>query len=75
MNVDMGKRIYKIVACKNCGHLQITFAEHSCKCFRCNANIDIDSSAVIFRTNNPSKAREKLLILKSTKPAEFKKLK
>ncbi len=71
----MRKRIYKIVVCKNCGHLQITFAEHSCKCFRCSVNIDIDSSTVIFRTDNPSKAREKLLNLKSTKPVGFKKLK
>ncbi len=70
----MKKRIYKVVVCSNCGHIQITYAKASYRCFRCEKIITIDNDTVILETSNPSKAREKLLSIRSTKQIEFKKL-
>lgn len=72
--MDMVKKVYKVVVCKGCGHLQITFAESNSRCFRCNRDIEIDGSTVLFKTLDPSEARKKLLTFKSAKQIQFKKL-
>ena len=71
----MKKRIYKVVVCRNCGHIQITYAKASYRCFKCGNTVTIDSDTVILKTSDSLKAREKLLSLKSVKQTEFKKLK
>ncbi|MEM3495207.1 MAG: hypothetical protein QXW31_05680 [Nitrososphaerota archaeon] len=70
----MRKRVYKVVLCKNCGHIQITYAENSYQCFRCGTIMELESSKIIFRTLDLKKAKEKLIALKSIKQPEFKKL-
>lgn len=69
----MKKRIYKVVVCKNCGHVQITYAESIYRCFRCGKATDVESSTVIFKTLDLGKARERLINLKSIKQVEFKR--
>ncbi|MCL7401694.1 MAG: hypothetical protein LZ168_02775 [Thaumarchaeota archaeon] len=71
----MKKRIYKVVVCRNCGHIQITYAEASYRCFKCGKIVTIDSDIVMLKTFDPLKAREKLISLWSAKQIEFKKLK
>jgi DNA-directed RNA polymerase subunit RPC12/RpoP len=71
----MKKRIYKVVVCRNCGHVQITYAKASYRCFKCDKTVTIDSDTVILKTSDPLKAREKVLSLKSIKQIEFKRLK
>ncbi len=67
----MVSRRYKVVICKKCGHMQITYAEKCFQCFRCGELIKLDQSIILYETPNPSKAREKLVALKT----EIQKLK
>ncbi|MCS7126351.1 MAG: DUF1922 domain-containing protein [Aigarchaeota archaeon] len=63
----MEKHVYKIVVCNNCGHLQITSAKATYRCFRCGRIVKIDQDRILFKHKDPSKAREKLISLKSAK--------
>ncbi|MEN2974121.1 MAG: hypothetical protein ABDH32_00920 [Candidatus Caldarchaeales archaeon] len=66
------KRIYKVVVCKNCGHMQITSAKDTYRCFKCNQVVKIDIDNVLFKSIDPSKARERLISLKSPKDNDKK---
>ncbi|MCL7384720.1 MAG: hypothetical protein LZ172_08495 [Thaumarchaeota archaeon] len=71
----MKKRIYKVVVCRNCGHIQITYAEASYRCFKCGKIVTIDNDIVMLKTSDPLKAREKLISLKRRSDISYKKSK
>lgn len=62
---SMVSRRYKVVFCKRCGHMQITYAEKCFQCFRCGELVKLDQNIIFYETSNPFKAREKLINLKT----------
>lgn len=61
-------RLFKVVRCPKCGHLQLTTARKTYRCFRCGAAVELSERVVLFSSRNSSEAREVLARLKAGKP-------
>jgi len=60
-------RVFKVVKCPRCGHLQLTTARKSYRCFRCGATVELEERVVLFSSKDSSEAREILAKLKAGK--------
>ena len=61
-------RVYKLVRCTRCGHLQITSAKKSYRCFGCGYVNKVEN--IIYESENLEDVRMKLLKLKSARSSK-----
>lgn len=66
-------RVYRVVACPRCGHVQITSARKAYRCFRCRATVELKESSILYETPDAFQARRKLLEIKGEGAPSFRK--
>lgn len=57
-------KTYKILRCPKCGHLQISGAQNSLKCIKCNKSSVFSSCKIFYRTEDPVMASKTLIKIK-----------